>query len=391
MQHKTDIAPKAPLTFTRRNGRVMADRPLDRRSFVKASGTAGLALSLGLAGCTQSGGSTPESSGGSSATPTTSADGTPAAEPETLSVTTPEGNLNIMHFLNGIDQGFWDQRNIDLNAKVTSFGRWANALTTGGQSLGTLELNSMATLVDEGEDLVHVGPNLAQINSIFVRPDSDIETVDDLQGATLGLPTWASGTATYIQAMIYDQFGFDIREETDNTTADPSSLWSLFTEQEEFDAMIQFTGYTVKGLANPDTVRPVFNAWEFWSDQTGYPPLITPWTARRSWLENNWDVAYRNLQAWGDAQTSFQENAEQVVSQYGRLAGLTDEGDQEAIIELANQGALTFPVEEVGQGLVDSQWRLLEAMAEVGSIPAVPSKEERFYTYEEVGQNANGS
>jgi len=381
----------------------MVDNSLDRRSFVKASGAAGLALSMGLAGCSQSGSSsssTTEPSGGSSGTETeggtesggAESGGTETAEPDqaTLSVTTPEGNLNIMHFLHGIDQGFWGEQNIDLNAQVTSFGRWANALTTGGQSVGTLELNSMATLVDEGEDLVHFGPNLTQINSIFVHPDSDIESPEDLQGATLGLPTWASGTATYIQAMIYDQFGFDIREETEHTTAAPSALWDLFTQQNEFDAMIQFTGFTVKGLANPDMVRPIFNAWEFWEEQTGYPALITPWTAQRSWLEENWGVAHRNLQAWGDTQTSFQENAEQVVNQYGRLAGLTEEGDQEAIVELANDGALTHPVEEVDQELIDSQWQLLEAMAEVGSIPAVPSQEEHFYSYEDVRQNANG-
>ena len=373
----------------------MADNPLNRRSFMKASSAAGVALSMGLAGCSGSSGSAAtESSGTTAASGTVESSSmettTAAPDPTSLSVTTPEGNLNIMHFLHGIDEGFWEGRNIDLNAQVTSFGRWANALTTGGQDLGTLELNSMATLDNEGEDLVHVGPNLTQINSVFVQPDSDIESIEDLRGATLGLPTWASGTATYIQAMIYDQFGFDIREETDHTTASPSSLWNLFTQQNEFDAMIQFTGFTVKGLANPDMVRPIFNAWEFWEEQTGYPPLITPWTAQRSWLEDNWSVVYRNLQAWGETQTSFQENAEQVVNQYGRLAGLTDEGDQEAIIELANQGALTYPVEEVGDELIDSQWQLLEAMAEVGSIPAVPSKEEHFYSYEDVRQNATG-
>jgi NitT/TauT family transport system substrate-binding protein len=293
-----------------------------------------------------------------------------------------------MHFLHGIDEGFWEQRDVDLDAQVTSFGRWANALTTGNQQVGTLELNSMATLVDKGEDLVHFGPNLTQINSIFVRSDSDIETAEDLRGASLGLPTWASGTATYIQAMIWDQFGFDIREETNNTTADPPSLWSLMTEQNEFDAMIQFTGFTVKGLANPDVVRPIFTAWEFWEEKTGYPALITPWTAKRSWLENNWGLALRNLEAWNDTQESFRENAESVVGQYGRLAGLTDEGDREAIIELANQGALTHDVEQFDSDLIDSQWRLLEAMADLGSIPAVPSKEEHIYSISDVRENA---
>lgn len=367
----------------------MADNPIDRRTFVKATG---VGLSVGVAGCGGDGGGedTPtaadDAGGDDGGTEAPASTATP--EPTELSVTTPEGNLNIMHFLHGTDEGFWDQRNIDLQAEVTSFGRWANALTSGGQDVGTLELNSMASLVDEGEDLVHFGPNLTQINSIFVPPDSDIESPEDLRGARLGLPTWASGTATYIQAMIYDQYGFDIREETDDVESDPASLWELMVEQDEFDAMIQFTGFTVKGLANPDQVRSIFNAWEFWEEETGYPALITPWTTKRSWLEDNWDVAYRNLQAWGDAQTSFQENTQQVVDQYGRLAGLTDESDQEAIVDLASEGALTHPVEEFDQDLIDSQWQLLEAMAEVGSIPAVPSKDEHIYSFEEIRANA---
>lgn len=367
----------------------MRKNPVDRRSFVKTAGSASVAVTLGLAGCIGGSGADSESDNGGD-DDSGSDTGSGEQEMTDLSVTTPEGNLNIMHFLHSTDENIWRDHGINLEAEVTSFGRWANALTTGGQDVGTLELNSMATLVDEGEDLVHFGPNLTQLNSIFVPPDSDIESPEDLRGVKLGLPTWASGTATYIQAMIYDQFGFDIREETDFVESDPPSLWNLMIEQEEFDAMIQFTGFTVKGLASPDKVRSIFNAWEFWEEKTGYPALITPWTTTRGWLEDNWDIAAAIQNAWGDTQTSVQENAEQVVSQYGRLAGLTDEADQQKIVELTNEGALTYPVAEFNDDLIDSQWRLLEAMAEVGSIPEVPSREEHIYSYETVQSNAEG-
>lgn len=365
----------------------MEERDFGRRSFIKSASAVTVSATTAAAGCL--GGEGGDGGDGADGEGDGSAEGDGGdAEPAALEVTTPEGNLNIMHFLHGTDEGYWEQRNIDLTARVTSFGEWANALVSGDQDVGTLELNSMATLVDEGEDLVHFGPNLTQINSIFTTPDSDIESVEDLQGATLGLPTWASGTATYIQAMIYDQFGFDIREETDHVTADPASLWNLMTEQNEFDAMIQFTGFTVRGLASPDQVQSIFNAWEFWEEQTGYPALITPWTAKRSWLEENWDLAYRNLQAWSDVQSSFEENTEAVVEQYGRLAGLGDEDIRQTVVDIASDGSLNYPVEEFDEDLVDSQWQLLEAMAELGSIPAVPPKDEHIYTIDEVAENA---
>jgi ABC-type nitrate/sulfonate/bicarbonate transport system substrate-binding protein len=229
---------------------------------------------------------------------------------------------------------------------------------------------------------------MTQINSIFVPPDSDIDGVADLRGRTVGVPRWESGTATYIRAMIYDAFGFDIRAETDSVEADPLSLWDTMTKDDDLDAMIQFTGFTVKGLANPDSVRSIFDAWEFWADRTGHPPLITPWTTHRDWLEANWGVASRILSAWENTQRSVRENAGQVVDQYGRLAGLTDPKDKEAVVQLARDGALTCPVAEFDASLVDSQWQLLEAMAAVGSIPAVPPREDHVYTASEVHEKA---
>src|SRR6056297_3388368 len=170
---------------------VMENSSFSRRSFVKSAATVGTAASVGLAGCTGSG----EESEGS------------------ISLFTPEGNLNIMHFLAGTDEGFWADEGLEFSPEVAAYGKFVNALPSGGNDVGLLEYNNLAQYTQEGEELVQFGPCITQINSIFVPVDSDIETVQDLQGIRFGHPGWSAGTGPYTQAMIWEQHDFDIREE----------------------------------------------------------------------------------------------------------------------------------------------------------------------------------
>lgn len=344
----------------------MQNSRFSRRSFVKSAAAVGTAASVGLAGCTGSG----DESG------------------ESISLFTPEGNLNIMHFLAGTDEGFWADEGLEFAPEVAAYGKFVNALPSGDNDVGLLEYNNLAQYTEEGEELVQFGPCITQINSVFVPVDSDIETVEDLQGIRFGHPGWSTGTGTYTQAMISEQHGFDIREENESVESDPSTLYDLMVEQDEVDAMLQFTGQTVRGLANSDDVRPVYNAWEEWEAETGYPPLITPWCAQRSWLEDNYDTALALVEGWGAAQQHIEENAESVVSEYGQLAGV-GEGDQDAVIDLAESGGLHLPIDEYTDELIDSQWRLVEAMADLGSIETVPPQEDHVISIDDLRAEAD--
>ena len=338
---------------------------IDRRSFVKSAVSLGAVASAGLAGCMGNGGESEEQ----------------------INLLTPEGNLNIMHYLSGTDEGFWEDEGVNLNPEVAAYGRFANALPSGGNDVGLLEYNNLSQYTQEGEELVQFGPCITQINSIFVPTDSDIETVEDLQGIRFGHPGWSTGTGTYTQAMISEQHGFDIREENEGVESDPATLYDLMVEQQEVDAMLQFTGQTVRGLANPEDVRPVYNAWEEWEAETGYPPLITPFCAQRSWLEENYDTALSIVEGWGTAQQHIENNADTVVSEYGQLAGV-GEDDQEAVIDLAESGDLHLPIDDYTDDLIDSQWRLIEAMEELGSIEAVPPREDHIISIDDLRAEA---
>lgn len=355
----------------------MANGVIDRRAFIRKSTGVGVAASTLLAGCTGSDGETEADSGGDTET----ADG---GDTTTVEFETIEGNLNIMLFEAGMDQGFWEDEGIELDLEQVPFGRYTESMTTGGNDIGIMGYPIFSQYNNEGEDFVHFGPCITQINSILSPVGSDISSAEDLIGARLGHPGWETATATLMRGLVADQFGIDIREDTDDTQADPATLWSLMVDQDDIDAMIQFTGQTVRGLATPDEVQPVFNAWEGWEEQTGYPPLITPLTAERSFLDENPETVLGVLEGWGAAQEYFLENTEEVVEQYGILAGLDDEANQETIIELAQNGDMTMPIEQYTQDAIDSQWELLEVLEGLDLIPSVPPKEDHSISIDEL-------
>ena len=66
-----------------------------------------------------------------------------------------------------------------------------------------------------------------------------------------------------------------------------------------------------------------------------------------------------------------------MVNEYGQLAGVS-EGEESAVIELAESGDLHLPVDDYTEELIDSQWRLVEAMEDLGSIEAIPPREDHI-------------
>jgi len=94
------------------------------------------------------------------------------------------------------------------------------------------------------------------------------------------------------------------------------------------------------------------------------------------------------VEGWSAAQQHVEDNAESVVSEYGQLAGV-GEDDQEAVIDLATSGGLHLPVDEYTDDLIESQWRLVEAMADLGSIEAVPPRDEHVISIDALRAEAD--
>jgi len=329
----------------------------NRRQFIKTAG-AGLSIAgiNALAGCIGDLGSGQSGGGGD--------DG---EDLYTINKMLGEGGLFIVPFQLGIEENTWEPYGIDLNIEITSFAEYSRGFETGGLEVGTGDQSMFIDGHLKDIDLVALRSNLLTINDIFVRPDSDIESPADLEGKRVGVPFWESATTMSMRAFIRDEWGISLREDTEGVASDAASLWGLLVEQNELDAMVQFTGFTIKGYANPDQVRPIFDISNEWRERTGHPLSVTFFLATQEWYNNNQDIAYNLIRGYGDAIDALGEDPLDAYSRLGLLAGI--ETDEEA--EVA----------------AERQYEFLELFEKHDLWEAVPPKD-KFISFSDLEANA---
>ncbi len=315
--------------------------------------------------------------------------GDESAQPTDLDYIISEDALDMVPLQAGTESGAWRNNAINLRTEVAGYGKFSRALTTGDSVLGGTNQAIFTNARERGEDLVVFGSDLIQLNAMFVRPDSDIESPADLEGRKVGVPFWESGTTMGMRALIIDEYGIDLREDTEATASDPPVLWNLLVEQEELDAIVEFTGQTIKGWANDDLVRTIFDPREYWYDRTGNQLEVTYFTARRSWLEDNYDVAHNFIQGWGEALQNIADDPQDSYERFGRLAGLSSEEEIQVAVEQFEEGNLHHTDPSVwDEEYVQSQFDFLQVLADTGVIESAPSMEDAAITYEELQSQA---
>jgi len=350
------------------------ERKYTKRQYLqRMGGVVGGLGTVALAGCTGDGGS----GAGNSSEPTEDG-GSGAGDLSELDVLIPEGDMAIPFYLSSEVQDRFQEQDISISPKVVSYDRSSRALTSGPSQINDVAPAEWINAINNGEDIPLVGGNLIQVNSIFTLPDSDIEGPADLEGATLGVPFNDSGTTLSVGAMLQDGYDIDIREDLETQSAAPATLWNQMVENQGLDAILLWTGYTIKGLAQDDTVQEIMNAQDYWREKTGVPPMIKNFGARREWLDESPGEALAYVEAWNDGMEYAIEggNTGEIVKQYGRLAGLTTEAEKEVVIELIeNERLMLHPQSKWDSELLDGQWELFNLMAETGFIDESPPRE----------------
>jgi len=363
-------------------------RRLTKRQYMRRMSTVlGGAGAAALAGCsgdadTSEGGSTTtastESGGTTEPTETTTDAPLGSSYDEELPVLLPDGDIQIPFYLSPDVREYFNERQVNIAPEVTAYERSSRALSTGSAMINPTAPAEWINMVSGGNEIALVGGEVKQINGIFTLPDSDIEGPQDLEGSTLGLPYMNSGTTKMMGAMLQDAYDIDIREDVESQSAGPAVLYSQMVEDGSLDAVMLWTGHTVKALANDDEVRQVMSATDHWVDQTGEAPMILNYGVRRDWLEEYPGEALGYIKAWDDGVNwAFEQNAIQsMYQQYGRLAGLTTEAERETLLDLFDEErVLMHPQSDWDGDLVDAQWELYELMEETGFIESAPSRD----------------
>lgn len=304
---------------------------------------------------------------------------------DTMSIKTlgAEGALYIPVYFLARENDIWEKHGIDLSIEIAGFGKYTRAFTANLSNLTSFPTLSGATNINQGEDVAYVGSHMNIINPTFVRKDSDIQSITDLKGKNLGIP-FESSTNTLTNKAMWDKImGFDMMEDPAKTVAAaPPTLWNLLVNEKEIDAMIPFTGYAIKALANPDKVRPIFDPVEVWKEETGYPPPVTHVCATKSFVEENPQAVLNFKAAWNEAVNYFRDNIDTAITQYGRLAGLANDAEIQVVKDQVSQERV-FP-QLWSQEYIDSNWKLFEYVQAQGDLQSVPDKDSYSYTNSEL-------
>lgn len=333
-------------------------RERTRRTFLKGAG--GTAM-VGLAGCTDSGGT----DGGSGTNGDSKADSVDTVLPN---------SIYLPWMKAGLEQGFFEDAGVTVNADFKSFGAYAQSVGNDVQ-VGNVPLVPYISNVVQGENHVIFGAHggFLGINGMYVRADSDYQSIEDLQDGRIGVWSWGSSTVQSFQALIAEKTGLNLREDFETTTAAPPALKGLLDDG-EVDAVIEISGLSI-ALQASDDYRRLAQLNNMWIERTDHPLAITMWFATQKWYENNTDVA-RSLLKGSVATTKYwRENTTEILKKWGEAGGVgTSDAELNVIEGWTDEG--TVFLGEPEDGFVDSAWNYLELMKKHGFLKDVPSQEE---------------
>jgi ABC-type nitrate/sulfonate/bicarbonate transport system substrate-binding protein len=310
--------------------------------------------------------------------------GTPTAGLTELSTIETEGSISDVTYYYALDNGVWEAHGIDLDFEVAAFGKYNRQVVTGSSEIGAPSTVAQLKFVDRGEDLTLVGGQLNMFNRIFARADDDsIEDPSDLPGKRVGLPaSKTSTTSTTHRVLVQDEYDVDLLSDPAETrTAPPPALWE-FLQKGELDAISEFSGYTIKGMAS-DTVKTVFDPYALWRERTGTDLPTTTYTVKRDWLEGNADTVVRFLRGWQDAMALFEEETDAALEEYGDVAGITTDAEAEVVKELVDRGVVYGPAFFDDAG-VEANWQFVELLVDGGVLESLPDRDRLYATESEL-------
>lgn len=293
----------------------------------------------------------------------------------TITTQLPEGTIHYPWGEAALDNGFFEDAGVDLEIEYTPFNSQVQSITNDAIDVGLMSMMPYIGHYNRGEDLVTFGWNgsLQSVNALYTRADSEFESIQDLEGETIGVWSWGSSTVQAFQAVVADETGLRLREDFDTTTAAPPALLGLLNDGEA-DGIINVSGLTITMESQPDQFRNLTQLNQMWQDRTGHTLPLTSWWCYSDWYENNEDAAAGLLEGARNATQYWRENTAEILEEYGETAGIDDEDKIQVVDDWTDNGEVFY--DQYDQEYVDATWEFVQLMNDYEFIDEVPDQDE---------------
>lgn len=366
--------------------------PPTRRNFLK--GTAGVTAGGAVAGCGSN--QNPEQTQAQTTRMQDTDDQDPAQEdPEAeeqqqqpQELTTVEPVLPLGTFFTPMFQwaeqtDFFEAYGIDFAPQWAQFGTYVNALTQNQSPFTQLSFVPHINHINRGENFVMFpgGANFLGVNGVFTRADSDIESLEDLEGSTFGHVGFGSSAVQSTQMMLSELAGLSLRQDMQPVEAPPPALLGLL-DNGDVDAVVEVSSFTLRMTTQPDKYKKLATLNGMWEDLTGHPLQITTWTAREDWYNQNSEIAAALLRGSWEVIHAFRSHTAELLQQYGEAGNITTQAQIDTLSQWADDN-LVF-LSDSSTRYDRNQWEFLSRMEANGFIDAVPPLEDVYrYPLEE--------
>ncbi|ABM81277.1 ABC transporter substrate-binding protein [Hyperthermus butylicus] len=243
---------------------------------------------------------------------------------ETVRIGTLRGGVSTLDVIEtlGLDEKHCLQIETLYFAKTLDL---ANALARGDIDVAVIPAEFVAKLREQGTDAVIIAVDFYQNQAIVVRPGVEAETIENLEGARLGVfkPT---GTYAIFRAYMKAIYGIDVEEYFTLVDAPPPQLVQAF-ERGDVDAVVLWEPLVSKLVVEYGgrILVSYEQLWREWPGHVGDQGVMIVYAARGSWARENPELVEALQAARSEAAHAWNNNMSLAVDILAKGYGLSRE------------------------------------------------------------------
>ena len=262
--------------------------------------------------------------------------------------------------------GLDEKHGLDIEASSLSFTEAAAVLGQGEVEVGLIQPSTVVNMAQQGVELEIIAPVLWSGNAFVVPADSTVESIEDLQGETIGNFSPVTG-AYFFSAVLAAASGLSIEEDFEQVVAETGALIALL-ERGDVVAINMFEPHVTKLIVTGD-YKVAVDFDSAFEERYGSSPIKNTLGASSEWIEDNPEAVSRVQAMMKEAAGIILagEDEELFMEIGSEWFGLEGEEQLQAAFE-RNPAAYVSP-DEWTQEMVEVQTTIVEDGIDMDLLP----------------------